>query len=196
MKKIILLIAFALTAFGTISYAASPYYAFYPSTKGPQYKLFQHNVFNFEVDLPADWTFGVAGKPPGQVIMMYPGKLNTGKFSPGYETISIGILPTPNISLEDAHEATTLGMKQVHEGIQFPNDKSKGSINGNESLNFSYIWSSKTGNKIKENVTLVKYKDRVYSVNVRTIEPISEKSIETHNGIISTFKPIAPVKLQ
>ncbi len=162
---------------------------------GSQFKLFRHNVFNFEVDIPNNWVFGVAGKPPGHVILMYPAGLNTGEFVPGYETIDVGILRQTHISLEAAHKALAAGMMQAHQGIAFSNDKSIGSLNGNESLAFSYSWPSKTGYTINENVSIVKYKDRIYTITIRTIEPISAKSHKNHETIIKTFKPTAPVKL-
>lgn len=67
-------------------------------------------------------------------------------------------------------------------------------INNNKAINFVYTWPSRTGNTIKENVFLVEYGQRIYSVTIRIIDPISEKQKEIHNGIVSTFRPIKPVQ--
>lgn len=177
-----------------IGNAEEPYYDFYPSEKGLDYKLFRHNIFSFEVDVPKNWTFGVAGKAQGQVIMMYPEKLNTGKFSPSYGTISVGIIPVSNISLVNAYEHISLAMQQSHKGLMIIQKNSHTEINNNKAINFVYTWPSRTGNTIKENVFLVEYGQRIYSVTIRTIDPISEKRKKIHNGIVSIFRPIKPVQ--
>lgn len=195
MKKIIFVLVFIfVTIMPNISFTKEPYYGFYPSEKGVNYKLFRHNIFNFEVNIPKNWTFGVAGKPPGQVIMMYPEGVNTGKFAPSYETISVGINPIPNVSLVKAYEYTLLGMKQFHKGLKIIHKNSNVEINNNKAINIIYTWPSKTGNIIKENVFLVEHEQRIYSITTRTIDPSSEKQKKTHKGIVNTFKPIKPVQ--
>lgn len=171
-------------------YSEEPYYAFYPSEKGSNYKLFRHNIFNFEVDIPKTWTFGVSGKSPNQVIVMYPDGMDTGKFRPSYETISVGIIPIPNTSLQKAYEYILLGMKQSHKGLKITQKNNNLEISSNKAINFTYTWSSRTGNTIKENVFLVEHGKRIYSITIRTIDPISEKQKKTHKSIVSTFKPI------
>ncbi len=174
--------------------ASSLYYGFYPSSKGAEFKLFRHNIFSFEVDIPQNWTFGVAGKAPGQVIMMYPEAVNTGKFAPSYETISVGIIPIPNVTLVKAYEYTLLGMKQSHKGLKIIQENTNVEINNNKVINFIYTWPSKTGNTIKENVFLIEYGKRIYSITTRTIDPISGNQKKTHEGIVNAFKPIKPVQ--
>jgi hypothetical protein len=39
--------------------AKNPYYGFYPSTKGKDFKLLKHNILGFSIDIPSTWTFGV-----------------------------------------------------------------------------------------------------------------------------------------
>jgi hypothetical protein len=124
MKRNFLLLAIILTLLPTIcGNAKEPYYGFYPSNKGVNYKLFRHNMFSFEVDIPKDWTFGVAGKAPGQVVMMYPERANTAKFRPSYETISVGIIPVANVTLADAYKNTLLGMMRYHEDLKIIQEK-------------------------------------------------------------------------
>ncbi len=180
-----------MSSFG---YAKEPYYGFYPSEKGANYKLFRHNIFGFEVDIPKNWTFGVAGKAPGQIIMMYPAGLNTAKFSLSYETISVGIIPIANITLTEAYEYTLLGMKQSHKGLKIIKKSTDVKINGSKAVNFIYTWLSKTGNTIEENVFLLEYGPRIFSITTRTIEPVSEKQRKIHERIVNAFKPIKPVQ--
>jgi len=195
MKKTFFVIVFiTITIIPNIGNAVEPYYGFYPSEKGLDYKLFRHNIFSFEVDIPKNWIFGVAGKAQGQVIMMYPEGLNTGKFSPSYETISVGIIPVLNIPLLKAYEHTLLGLQQLHKGFKIIQKYSHTEINNNKAINFVFSWPSRTGNTIKENALLVKYGQRIYSVTIRTIDPISEKRKKTHNDILNTFKPIKSVQ--
>ena len=183
-----------ITIISGLGYAQVPYYGFYPSEKGENYKLFRHNIFGFEVDIPKNWTFGVTGKAPGQIIMMYPEGLNTAKFSPSYETISVGILPIANIELAEAYKYTLLGMKRSHNGLNILKNNTDIKINGNKAINFIYTWPSKSGNTIKENVFLIEYGPRIYSITTRTIDPVSEKQSKIHEQIASAFKPIKPVQ--
>ncbi len=196
MKKILLILALiAIATMSNSSYAQDPYYGFYPSTKGSNYKLFRHNIYNFEVDMPKNWTFGVAGKGFGQVVMMYPESLNTGNFFPSYQTISIGIIPMENITLQEAYESVLLGMNHMHNDVVITQKVINAKINNNKAVNFIYTWLSKTGNTIKEDVFLVEYKSRIYSVTTRTIEPISKEQNKMHRQIVNSFKPIEPVQL-
>ncbi len=194
MKKLVfVLLCTIVTIMVSIGYAKEPYYGFYPSEKGANYKLFRHNIFSFEVDMQKDWTFGVAGKAPGQVIMMYKEGVNTGKFAPSYETISVGIIPMPNITLVKAYEYTLVGMKQSHKGLKIIQQKTNVEINTNKVINFIYTWPSKTSYTIKENVFLVEYGQRIYSITIRTIDPITRSQKKIHEEIIGAFRPIKPV---
>ena len=195
MKKIIFILAvIVITIISSLGYAQKPYYGFYSSERGENYKLFRHNIFGFEVDIPKNWTFGVTDKAPAQVIMMYPEGLNTAKFFPSYETISVGIIPIANIELAEAYEYTLLGMQQSHKGLNILKKNTDLKINGNKAINFIYTWPSKSGNTIKENVFLIEYGPRIYSITIRTIEPVSEKQSKIHQQIVSAFKPIKPVQ--
>ena len=173
--------------------ADEPYYGFYPSPKGLDYKLFRHNIFGFEIDIPANWTIGVTGDAPTQVIIIYPEGMNTAEITPEYETISIGILPISGITLQEASGVAILGMQQGHNGIKMRGKPSNRRINGNSAINFSYLWPSKTGNTVLENVTLVHYNKRIYSVTIRTVERISKPKFRSHLSMVNSFKPFQPV---
>lgn len=188
------LVFFIIVFVAGIGYANEPYYGFYPSKMGVNYKLLRHNIFNFELDIPKDWIFGVAGSTLGQVILIYPEGFNTAKFAPSYETISIGIIPITGITLVKAYDYILLGMSQNHNGLMVIKEKTIAAVGNNKAINFIYTWPSKTGNIVKENVFLVKYRKRIYSITIRTIEPIFWQQKKTHEEIVNTFKPIEPVQ--
>ena len=188
MSKFIICLLIPLSLNSFFINAEEPYYGFYPSEKGLLYKLFRHNLYNFEIQLPKNWIFGVAGKVPNQVIIMYPQELNVSQFSSIYETITVGIIPISNITLDKSYEYTMLGMESSHNKLVIIKAKNIVTVNGNPAINVVYQWPSKTGNIINESVYLIKYGNKIYSLTTRTTT--SGKKLNIHQSIINTFNPI------
>ncbi len=193
IKKIKLLLLSLLLIFSSTIWASEPYYGFYPSMLGENYKQLKHNIFNFAIDIPVQWTFGVNGQPPLSVILLYPETLDTSRISNNYETIEMGIIPAENITLKEAYCHTILGMHQAHPNLKILKQPEEKLIQNNNSLEFTFEWQSKTGFTVVEWVNLVNFKNRVYSVTSRAAKGIFTKNKDSYSIIINTFTPIEAV---
>ena len=163
------------------------YYGFFESSKGSSYKLFRHNIFGFEIHIPADWQFGVTGTGPEAVILIFDPEVDTSKFSPGYHTLSIGVMPVRGASLNTAYEATIRGLSELRADNKVTAGPTDTTVNGATALSFSYEWPSKTGATVKEKIRLISAGDKIYSVNIRTIDPVAGNVISEYDDAISTF---------
>ncbi len=188
------ILCFVLLTFCITAWAVEPYYGFFPSKLGKQYKQLKHNIFNFIIDIPVHWTFGVSGQSPLAVISVYPNTLNTSKFSDNYETLEISIMPVENITLQEAYEYVILGMRQSHPSMKIVKQPKEKLIQNNNSLEFTFEWQSETGFFIIEWVSLVKYKDQIYSISSRSVKAMFTKNKDLYNRVINTFTPIETVQ--
>jgi hypothetical protein len=186
-QLLVILLSFFVALFGCGS-DDDPYYGFYESNKGPSYKLFRHNLFGFEIDIPTAWTFGVAGQGPGAVIMIYSPEIDTSTFSSGYHTLSVGVMPIEGVSLERSYEAVLSGMKQAHASLDVTVEPYETSLGGQDALHFEYEWPSKTELIVVEDVRLVQKGQRVFSVNIRTIDLQDTLIDDIYGEILPTFR--------
>lgn len=161
------------------------YYAFYPSSKGSDFKKFQHNILGFAIDMPVNWTFGVVTKNNIPVVLLYPDGLNTGEFSATYETIEIGKIPLADISLEEAKKYTQDGLKLAHPGLEIVDDSE---ISKQDMASFILRWPSKTKYTVYEYISLFKFKNEIRSIAVRTTFDPYEK-MNFYKEILNSFNP-------
>lgn len=178
--------------------AASPgsgtdeYYGFFPSRKGATFKLFRHNILGFEIDMPANWTFGVVGAPPNAVALLYPDGLNTAKLSPDWKTIELGALSVPGLSLADAAKHTQQGMNSKHPGCRVTHELASTTVGTQSAVTWTYTWQSKTGNVVTEKLYLVQFGKSVRSVAVRSASPDPKVDLAAGDEMVQTFVPKAP----
>lgn len=188
-RAAIILILFLLSACGGEQKPQQEqYYGFYESDKGAPYKLFRHNIFGFEIDIPVEWQFGVTGTGPEAVIMIFNPEIDTNAFSAGYHTLSVGVLPVRGATLKEAFKATLRGVTQSHTGAHATAGPDEITVNGMEGLRFAYEWTSKTGLTIREDIRLVKSEDKIYSVNIRTVNPVPGSVLSAYEDAIATLK--------
>lgn len=173
MKKvlIIVLLFFTITAY-TQDTNSKPYYAFYPSAKGFDYKEFKHNIFGFNITIPSNWTFGVSGSFPEQVVVIYPEGLNTSQISGEFEMIEIGNIPVTDINPQEAISLVLSGMYLHHNDLKIDKDKYILEINGFQAISSTFSWKSKNGNTIMEYITLISTSIGYRSVTIRVTEPL------------------------
>jgi len=168
--------------------AKSPYYGFYPSKKGVEYKQLRHNIFGFSIDIPSNWLFGVHGSPPLSVILLYPEGMVTNKFADNYETIEIGKIPFQSTSLEDVQRYVMQGMNQKHPNLVVLKTPYKVAINKRQGLSWIFQWKSKNGYDIIEYITLIQYGEDTRSLAVRATKSNFHSKVKFYDEIIYTFK--------
>jgi len=172
--------------------ADTPYFGFYPSTMGREFKLFKHNILGFSIDIPASWTFGVFGKPPLTVALVYPEGLNTGIISENYEMIEIGQLPLLNINLQQAKDIVILGIHTRRKNIEYVGDLIPTYVYNTDTIRWKYSWRSKSGILLIEDISLIKFGDRIRSVTVRATKNKYDKQLGFYEPIASSFRPFDP----
>jgi hypothetical protein len=187
-KKVLSLFAFVLIWTIAICYAQDkPYYAFYPSSKGSDYKEFRHNIFGFSVDIPASWIFGIVNKNNLPVVLIYPEQIKTGEFTDSYETIEIGMITKNGISLEEASEYTLDGMQLGHVEYKILKAPYATNIDGQASRAFTATWISKSGFTIYEYIWLIAYKDEIRTICLRTtFDP--EDKMGLYTNIVNSYE--------
>ncbi len=158
----------------TLASNNSKNYGFYPSDFGVEYKRFEHNVFGFSIDMPTSWQFGVVGQLPTAVAMLYPGDLDTSKFSAKFETICIGVMPFKGATKNAAYQQTLQGMQQGHRGLVVIMTPTEQKVGAKMGLRAIWKWPSKTGLKIIEDISFVASGDRIYSITYRAVEQAYE----------------------
>jgi len=187
------LIAMILATGSSMADDANPSYGFFPSTFGKDHKKFTHNIFGFSIDLPSNWVFGVNGKPPLAVVILYPEGVNQSTFSPEYETIEIGQLPPDASSFAQAQATIMKGMKNKHPNLTVTAEPKTSTINGRDALCWTFEWkSAKTGYTVIENVFLVQSPTDIRSITVRTSRGDYSKRMDFYRGIMNTFEPFTP----
>ena len=159
-----------------IENSSEPAYGFYDSEKGPEFKLFKHQLLGFEITIPANWIFGIVGQSQFAVAMIYPEELNTAEFSNDFETIEIGKIPSGDITLNEAYENVMLGMQQKHSIIDTILKREDYNLKNNSGIRWSYTWQSKTDFVVFEEISLIKFNDEIRSITIRTVnEPTTDK---------------------
>lgn len=181
----IILVACALSAS-----SQQPYYGFFPSSRGEQFKKFVHNILGFSIDIPSTWIFGVNGTPPTAVVFLYPEGINTGIFSADYEVIEVGQIPAyTGTTLQKAQENVMSGMKTSHPNLKFLQNPAATSINGRAAVKWTYQWTSKTGLTIIEYIALVESSSGIRSLAVRTARNDFYSRQPVYDAILNTFEP-------
>ena len=194
-KLIVAALLIVATILFSVSYAGNeqqPYYGFFPSTKGYNYKKFVHNIFGFSIEIPSTWVFGVYGTPPTAVVFLYPEGLNTGKLSKEYETIELGQIPFSGLALEEAQETVMQGMSAKHPTLTLLHKPTKTIVNGMSAISWTYQWTSKTGFTVVEHIILVQSSSDIRSLAVRTTRRDYESRLSFYDGILKTFEPFQP----
>ena len=187
MKKIFLLGFFIAFSVMPAQASEKPFYAFYPSEVGADFKKFEHNILGFSIDVPNSWTFGINGSGSMTVALLYPETLNTAVLSNEYESIEIGVLPFNNISLNDAYDFILKGMKEAHPNLINEKEPISIKVQGNDALEFSFFWTSKNGTVVNELVHLISYKNQIRSVIVRYGQG-KKDAVPTFQSIVKTYK--------
>lgn len=171
---------------------SQPYYGFFPSERGRDYKTLRHNILGFSIDIPSFWTFGINGKPPLAVAIIYPEGMNTRSFSESYETLEIGQIPIPGISLIQAQRMVMDGIKLRHPTQEILEPARDTHVNEFPALVWTYKWHSKTGFDVIEKITLIKFHQSVRSVTIRTTREDFSRRQTFYSDIVSSFIPFAP----
>jgi hypothetical protein len=168
------------------------YYGFYPSKQGPTYKRFVHNTFGFAIDIPSNWVFGVAGKPPTAVVLVYPEGMNTREFSSEWEVIEIGQIPAHGLTLEEALDTTMRGMRAGHPNLKVLEQPTKNMATTMHAISCAFQWQSRTGFTVTERVTLIQAKDGIRSIGVKTTRKDNRSRNNFYDRIIKTFEVFSP----
>ncbi len=169
-----------------------PYYAFFPSEKGGDYKRFVHNIFGFSIDIPSPWTFGTYGALPTAVVLLYPDGMDSGEFSENYETIEIGQIPFFGMTLEETEQTTMQGIAVKHPTFAVVQRPRKRILNGMSAISWIYQWPSKTGYVVIEYITLVHCPSGIRSLAVRTTRGDYASRMNFYEGILETFSAFTP----
>lgn len=166
--------------------AAEPYYGFYPSPIGADWKKLKHNLLGFSIDVPASWTFGVSGTGALVVALLYPETIDTSKFHENYQSIEIGRIGG-SMTLEQVKRSVVAGMLQKHMDAEViapivgqPKDKELKD-------NVVIAWTSKTNIRVVEDITLVRTPDSIRSVTVRSSESVARTNKAVHRRIVESF---------
>jgi hypothetical protein len=169
-----------------------PYYGFYPSNKGANYKQLRHNIYGFSIDIPSNWTFGVNGMGDTAVILIYPDGMITERFTEDYESIEIGRIPFRKASLQDCLKNLMVGMRIAHLNIEVLEQTSEPITSKYESLTSVFTWKSKTDLTIIEYITLIKTENDIRTVTVRTARADFFSRKNFYDNIVFSFVPFEP----
>lgn len=172
-------------------HADKPFYGFYPSAQGADWKQLRHNLFEFSIDVPSSWTFGIAGQPPTAVVLLFPESMNAGQITRDYGTVEIGRIEGPQGSLRELADMAIVGIRQKHASLQLDVPPREVRIAGRQAVSFEYTWPSMTGFQIVEQVSLVSDAGRVYSIAVRATREAMRDNGRMYARVSSTFKPSA-----
>jgi len=186
-----------LTALFSLPTCASekqqPYYGFFRSELGQNFKKLTHNIFGFSIDIPSTWVFGVHGTPPLAVVLIYPEGMNTAQLSSDYEMIEIGRLPFNGIDLNDAQRLTLKGMTVKHPNLAVLTEPNKHILNGKLAVSFVFQWPSRTGLMVTEYVTLVQAEGSIRSLAVRSTRSDIVARRNFYDLLLGTFSPFNPI---
>jgi len=172
--------------------AVEPYYAYFPSKKGPDFKRLVHNIFGFAIDIPSSWTFGVSGFPAAPVVLLHPEGLYTGEFCDDYETIEVGKLASGGMTLEECHRAIVQGVRTRHPELALIQAPSRTMLNGCPATCWIQTWRSEAGYAIIECMVLVYGPDGIRSLAVRTSRDDYETRLSFYNALLGSFRPFEP----
>jgi len=188
----LLFVALGLVADGVSSAPAGPYYGFYPSSLGPSHKVLRHNLFGFQIDMPSDWNFGVNARGGLPVVLLYPPNMNTTQITDAYQSIEIGSLPLPKISLEEAHRHLMTGMRMAHPALREVEPPVRVKVQNAEALQSLFTWQSKSQVEIAEWVTLVDNAHGIRSVTVRSAYGLFKRQRGMLRSLTATFQAFEP----
>jgi len=169
-----------------------PYYGFYPSPRGAEFKELRHNILGFAVTIPSSWIFGVTGQPPLQVAILYPQSLNTAVISDRYETVEIGCLPLEGITLGDAQARVQQGMSTVHPGVQTLEPPLYGETGGRRTVSWLLSWKSQTGTVIVDRPMLMEFQRQVRTVTIRAAAEVFYLQRTELEAVQLSFVPYDP----
>lgn len=198
LKNIVILLA--LVVYGAFAVAqvpnnlesskniATPAYGFYASKNRQDFKTFHHSIFGITIDVPTGWTFGINGTPPTAVILLYPEAVGVNSFSPEYEMIELGLLPSNVRSLTEAQQLVMSGMQAKHPNLVMVDRPVNIALNGDQALQWRLQWQAKSGYTIIEYITLVRDKNRIRSIDVRTARPDFLTKRKFYDQLISTVE--------
>ena len=168
----------------------SPYYGYFPSKIGSEWKQLQHNIIGFAIDIPSTWTFGIKGQPPTAAALLYPESMNLAQFSAEYGHLEIGTLPMKGISLTEAAGYTLKGMRQGHPNLVMIEEPKEQNIAGMPTITFSFSWLSKTGFTLIEKVRLLEEKGVIYSLTIRATQRAIDTNGTLYDKILSAFTSV------
>lgn len=168
----------------------TPYYAFHPSTLGSNWKQLRHQVFGFTVDVPASWTFGVAGGGAEAVALLFEEGLNTAQLSESYATLELGSVPRDGRSDLQIASLIIVGMRTKHPDLRVDSVATVLRLRDLEGVGFAFSWRSQSGFTIVERVVLLGDGDRLLSVNMRATTAAWAQNSALYQQIRASVRPI------
>jgi len=171
------------------------YYRYAPSSKGKDFKRLTYDILGFHLDIPNDFQISITGLSSLDVALIHQIGLDTSTFSDDWEVFEIGVVPFTDIPLEDAMNLVAKGYKYKHTDLEDLQPYSSFKIDNFECLGWKLKWPSKTGLTVYEWVILVKYKEEIRSIGVKTCRGDFLDRMPFYTDILYSYVPIKKVEL-